>query len=97
MSENTNALHQQLNASLVEQAMVLIHSARRIALIAHEHPDGDCLGSALGLAHILQSMGKICVTACADPAPRNLGFMPGIDTLQHTLGDEDFGIGRAHV
>ncbi|MFL5707210.1 MAG: DHH family phosphoesterase [Ktedonobacteraceae bacterium] len=92
MSENTSALHQQLNSSLVEQAMALIYSAQRIALIAHEHPDGDCIGSALGLAHILQAMGKICVTACADPAPRNLGFMPGIDTLQHTLGDEDFDL-----
>src|SRR5258708_22791847 len=92
MSENTSALHQQLNASLVEQAMVLIHSARRIALIAHEHPDGDCLGSALGLTHMLQAMGKICVPACADPAPRNLAFMPGIDTLQHTLDDEDFDL-----
>jgi phosphoesterase RecJ-like protein len=37
-------------------------------------------------------MGKTCVIACADPAPRNLGFMPGIDTLQHTLGDEDFDL-----
>src|SRR5260221_13688731 len=92
MSENTSALHQQLNASLVEQAMVLIHSARRIALIAHEHPDGDCLGSALGLTHMLQAMGKICVPACADPAPGMLAFMPGIDTLQHTLDDEDFDL-----
>src|SRR5258708_10144129 len=92
MSENTSALHQQLNASLVEQAMVLIPSARRIALIDHEHPDGDCLGSALGLTHMLQAMGKICVPACADPAPRNLAFMPGIDTLQHTLDDEDFDL-----
>ncbi len=92
MNESTSALHQQLDPVLVEQAMTLIHAAQRIALIAHEHPDGDCIGSALGLAHILQAMGKICVTACADPAPRNLEFMPNIDTLQHTLGDEDFDL-----
>lgn len=72
--------------------MALIQSAQRIALIAHEHPDGDCLGSALGLAHILVQSGKTCVTVCADPAPATLAFLPGIDTLQHTLGNEDFDL-----
>jgi phosphoesterase RecJ-like protein len=72
--------------------MSLIQPARRIALIAHEHPDGDCLGSALGLAHILSQIGKTCLTACADPAPRNLSFLPGIATLQHSLHNEDFDL-----
>jgi len=72
--------------------MALIHSAQRIALIAHEHPDGDCLGSALGLAHILAQLGKTCVAVCADPAPATLAFLPAIDTLQHTLGNEDFDL-----
>nr|HET6901719.1 bifunctional oligoribonuclease/PAP phosphatase NrnA [Ktedonobacteraceae bacterium] len=72
--------------------MALIRPAQRIALIAHEHPDGDCLGSALGLAHILAQLDKTCVAVCADPAPATLAFLPGIDTLQHTLGDEDFDL-----
>ncbi len=29
---------------------------------------------------------------CADPAPATLAFLPGIDTLQHTLGNEDFDL-----
>jgi bifunctional oligoribonuclease and PAP phosphatase NrnA len=61
-------------------------------LLAHEHPDGDCLGSAIGLAHMLQDMGKVCVPACADPAPRTLQFLPGLDWLQHSLGDEHFDL-----
>jgi bifunctional oligoribonuclease and PAP phosphatase NrnA len=89
MSESTSALQRQLDPALVRQAMQLIDGARSIALIAHEHPDGDCLGSAIGLAHILKDMGKVCVCACADPAPHTLGFMPGIDQLQHSLGDTD--------
>ena len=72
--------------------MALIRPAQRIALIAHEHPDGDCLGSALGLAHILAQLDKTCVAVCADPAPATLAFLPGIDTLQHTLGNEDFDL-----
>ena len=67
--------------------MALIEPARRIALLAHEHPDGDCLGSALGFAHILEQMGKTCTPACADPAPRSFLFLPGIESLQQTLGE----------
>ncbi len=72
--------------------MALIQPARRIALIAHEHPDGDCLGSAIGFAYMLCQIGKTCVPVCADPAPLNLAFLPGLETLQHTLGDEDFDL-----
>jgi phosphoesterase RecJ-like protein len=72
--------------------MALIQPAQRIALIAHEHPDGDCLGSAIGFAHILCQIGKTCIPVCADPAPGNLAFLPGVETLQLDLGDEDFDL-----
>src|SRR5205809_887374 len=72
--------------------MALILAAQRIALIAHESPDGDCLGSAIGLAHILSQIGKTCVPVCANPVPRTLGFMPGVDALQHTLDDENYDL-----
>src|SRR5260370_37473128 len=32
------------------------------------------------------------VPACAHPAPRNLSFLPGIEPLQQTLGDESFDL-----
>src|SRR5260221_11191999 len=92
MRENACSLNSQLDPMLVQQAMALIQPAQRIALLAHEHPDGDCIGSALGLAHILRQAGKTCVPACAHPAPRNLSFLPGIETLQQTLGDESLDL-----
>jgi bifunctional oligoribonuclease and PAP phosphatase NrnA len=92
MSENLDSLYSQIDPALVEQAMVLITSSKRIALLAHESPDGDCIGSALGLVHILRQIGKDCVPACADAAPQNLSFLPGIETLQQTLDDEAFDL-----
>jgi phosphoesterase RecJ-like protein len=92
MSQTDAALDAQLDAALVREAMDLIVPARRIALLAHEGPDGDCLGSALGLAHILRAMGKTCIPACADPAPQYLAFLPGIETLAQDLGAEDFDL-----
>jgi bifunctional oligoribonuclease and PAP phosphatase NrnA len=88
-------LGQQLDPVLVQQAMALIEPARRVALLAHEHPDGDCIGSALGLSHILRQLGKLCVPVCADPAPRTFSFLPGVEMLQQTLGEvghEDFDL-----
>ncbi len=79
-------LQPQIDTSLLQQAMALIEAAQRIALLAHEHPDGDCLGAALGFAHILDAMGKTCVPACADPAPQSFTFIPGIERLQQSLG-----------
>ncbi len=86
------ALNTFIDPMLVQQAMAMIEPARRIALIAHEHPDGDCLGSALGLAHILRQLGKTCLVACADAAPHTLDFLPGIGEFQHTLDDENFDL-----
>jgi len=92
MSQNDAALNAQLDPILVRQAMDLITPARRIALLAHENPDGDCIGSALGLALILTTLGKSCVPACADPPPRNLAFLPEIELLVQDLGNEDFDL-----
>ena len=92
MNEAHRIPGQYIDPTLVEQAMALILPARRIALIAHENPDGDCIGSALGLAHILHEVGKTCVPACADAAPRMLAFLPGIEMLRDTLDDEDFDL-----
>ena len=89
---STTSLAQQLDQIQVQQTMALIEPAQHIALLAHEHPDGDCLGSALGLAHILQHIGKTCIPVCADPAPKMFAFLPGIEMLQNTLGDEHFDL-----
>ena len=89
---NNNTFDQQIDPVLIQQAMALIQPAQRIALIAHENPDGDCIGSALGFAHILMQLGKVCVPACADPAPSTLAFLPGVEMLQTTLGDEAFDL-----
>lgn len=92
MNDNVGNLDTQLDNSLVQAALALIEPAQRILLIAHERPDGDCIGSALGFAHILDMMGKTCVPACADQPPRNLAFLPGIERVVQTLGTEAFDL-----
>ncbi len=92
METNITTLASRLDPVLVQEAMALIEPAERIALLAHYGPDGDCIGSVLGFAHILSLIGKTCIPVCADPAPRTLAFLPGVGTLQQTLDDENFDL-----
>ncbi len=92
MNDNAGKLDTRLDPGLVRAALALIEPAQRILLIAHERPDGDCIGSALGLMHILEMLGKTCVPACADRPPRNLSFLPGIERVQQTLENAAFDL-----
>ncbi len=92
MNDTSGKLDLQLDPELVQAALALIEPAQRILLIAHERPDGDCIGCALGCAHILTMMGKTCVPACAHRPPRNLSFLPGIERVQQTLHDTAFDL-----
>ncbi len=74
------------------EAWGLIDGAGRLLLLAHEHPDPDALGSALGLAHALRPLGKECVVACADPVPANYTFLPGREAVVTELPDAAFDL-----
>lgn len=81
-----------IDAGRAAAAWRLIERARRILLLAHEHPDPDTLGSALGLAHALAPYGKECVVACADPVPANYIFLPGRERVVTALPDQRFDL-----
>ncbi|MDE3230728.1 MAG: hypothetical protein KGO05_12690, partial [Chloroflexota bacterium] len=51
-------LAREIDPTLAERVWSQIARARRIVLLAHEKPDPDALGSALGLAWALAPLGK---------------------------------------
>lgn len=48
---------------------------RRIAVVGHARPDGDCIGSQVALARVLQAAGYDTVCVNADVVPRRLQFL----------------------
>jgi phosphoesterase RecJ-like protein len=40
------------------EVLAEIQGAERFLLVTHEHPDGDALGSLLGMHHLLRALGK---------------------------------------
>ncbi len=52
-------------------------SSDSIVITTHLNPDGDALGSALGLWHWLQSNGRKATVILPNAAPSNLQWLPG--------------------
>ena len=64
------------NNSLSEIAAFL-KGQQQLTLLCHVRPDGDTLGSAFGLAHLLQKMGKEVQVLCADPVSPRYRYLSG--------------------
>jgi phosphoesterase RecJ-like protein len=54
-----------------------IRRAHRILAITHVAPDGDAIGSLLGLGWLLQPWGKDLTLACEDHVPKIYEWLPG--------------------
>ena len=57
-----------------------LEEARRILLITHISPDGDAIGSLLGLGWALRPLKKVTM-ACADPVPSSYTYLPGSQAI----------------
>jgi len=68
------------NATTAE-IVAAMRAAQRIAVVAHVRPDGDAVGSVLGLVLSLRALGKDVIALLEDGVPGNLAFMPGTDTV----------------
>ena len=64
-----------------------LESAQRIALVCHISPDMDTLGSAVGLRHILENMGKTVVVYAQDEVAPRFMFLEGMSEVR--LPDEE--------
>ncbi len=63
----------------------LIHSHDRFLLTSHIRPDCDALGSELGMAGVLEALGKDVLIVNAQKTPPNLAFIDPDERLK-TLG-----------
>lgn len=64
-----------------QQACDSIRSAERIVLSTHCNPDGDGIGSQLGLFHTLREAGKQVYMHNRDEVPRIYRFLPGAEHI----------------
>ena len=67
----------------VEKIANAIRENRRFLVATHVRPDGDAIGSVLGLTHMLRKLGKIADPFCEDPPPPGHDFLAGSGDIAH--------------
>lgn len=65
----------------VKRFLRIIDKSKKIVLTCHVRPDGDALGSTMGMAHLLRTLGKEATVIVPDQPPKTLSFMPGFKDL----------------
>ena len=70
-----------LNADQLAQLNQLISNAQNILITCHKSPDGDAIGSSLGWADYLRSLGKDATVIVPDQYPDFLKWMPNTEKI----------------
>jgi phosphoesterase RecJ-like protein len=69
---------------MLSQVVELIESKRRFAITSHVRPDGDSLGSSLGLYWLLRALEKDAEVIMRDPVPHAYQQLPGAKNVRVT-------------
>ena len=59
----------------------LIQSAQHVALLTHQSPDGDAMGSSLAMYHYIRSLGKDAQVIVPNAFPDFLAWLPGAEIV----------------
>lgn len=75
------------------QLVALLQARASFVLAVHKGPDGDALGSALGLYHALKDQGKQVQLVSPTAVPRHYRWMPGAEEVgQEVAGAPEVAI-----
>src|SRR5262249_59235869 len=69
---------------MLSQVVELIESKRSFAITSHIRPDGDSLGSSLGLYWLLQALEKDAEVVMHDPVPHSYRHLPAWQKVRVT-------------
>ncbi len=78
-----------INEKEIQKVRNLLAQSDKIVITCHLTPDGDAIGSSLGLMHTLNAIGKNAVVVTPDLVPKSLQFLPGVrDVVAFSRHDE---------
>ena len=67
-----------------------IDSYSKITIVSHLNPDGDALGTSLGIYAILKGEGKqVEIVNATSPLPRHLNFLPNFSKIKNRIEFDD--------
>ncbi|MEY2504568.1 MAG: bifunctional oligoribonuclease and phosphatase NrnA [Verrucomicrobiota bacterium] len=85
-----------MKQSTFDEIGALLRSQQTFAVLSHVRPDGDALGSQLGLGLSLSKLGKKVMVRNEDGLLEKYSFLPGGEFLQTPLNEpQDFDVAIA--
>ncbi len=66
-----------MNLKDIEATEALLSSPQKIVIVPHKNPDGDAIGSTLGLYHYLKNRGQDATVISPNDYPKFLKWIPG--------------------
>ena len=70
-----------MNLEITSKVKELLKSSRKIVVVGHKNPDGDAIGSCLGLANFLKQKGHQVSVIMPNDFPDFLKWIPEADTI----------------
>jgi phosphoesterase RecJ-like protein len=65
----------------IEEVKALLSSPKDVVIFSHRNPDGDAVGSSLGLSHYLKSQGHQVKIVLPSDYPDFLAFLPKVSDI----------------
>lgn len=75
MTDNEGAQPHKQEMAEIQDLKDILSNPRKIAIVGHPNPDGDCIGSMCGLCAYLEAAGHEVKMATPDRMPDNLSFI----------------------
>lgn len=66
----------------------IVAPAHTVTVISHVRPDGDAVGSLLGLTLLLEGLGKKVTPVLADGSPERFAFLPGAEQIRRAPAEK---------
>lgn len=64
---------------LIQRTKHILNHSEVVAVVSHQGPDGDAMGSSLAMANFLRQQGKTVQVMYPDPFPEFLRWLPGAE------------------
>ena len=65
----------------LDKLKAILQYPKKIAIIPHRNPDGDAIGSALGLYHVLKVLNHTVDVISPNDFPHFLNWMPSTQDI----------------
>lgn len=72
------------------EVIAMLAGAQRVLAVTHRDPDGDALGSALGLLHLLEARGAQVRVHAHGEIPPEYEFLPDLERVSSDLPPRDW-------